>query len=77
VNVEGKCALISPGLVSKSVLWLRTSLYENLFDDPEYDGQFLRTVGYAQSGAQLGEAWAVAAQIKGGDAESWYNAWSS
>lgn len=47
------------------------------FDDPEYDGQFLRAIGYAPAGAQIGEAWAIAAQIKPGDTTSWYNAWSS
>jgi pimeloyl-ACP methyl ester carboxylesterase len=47
------------------------------FDDSEYDGQFLRTLDYGPSGAQIGEAWAIAGQIKAGDAESWYNAWSS
>jgi pimeloyl-ACP methyl ester carboxylesterase len=47
------------------------------FDDPEYDGQFLRTLDYGPLGAQIGEAWAIAEQIKAGDAESWYNAWST
>ena len=47
------------------------------FDDPEYDGQFLRTLNYGPLGAQIGEAWAIAEQIKAGDAESWYNAWST
>jgi len=47
------------------------------FDDPEYDGQFLRSVDYAPVGAQIGEAWAIAAQIKVGDTTSWYDAWSS
>lgn len=47
------------------------------FDDPEYDGQFLRSVDYAPVGAQIGEAWAIAAQIEAGDTRSWYNAWSS
>jgi len=47
------------------------------FDNPEYDGQFLRAVDYAPLGAQIGEAWTIAAQIKAGDATSWYNAWSS
>ena len=47
------------------------------FDDPEYDGQFLRTLDYASLGAQIGEAWAIAAQIRPGDAATWYNAWSS
>src|SRR5215472_15351045 len=47
------------------------------FEDPEYDGQFLRAIDYAPVGAQIGEAWAIAAQVKAGDATSWYNAWSS
>ena len=47
------------------------------FDDPEYDGQFLRTLDHAPLGAQIGEAWTIAAQIRVGDAASWYNAWSS
>jgi hypothetical protein len=47
------------------------------FDDPEHDGQFLRAIDYAPAGAQIGEAWAIAAQIQAGDATSWYNAWSS
>jgi pimeloyl-ACP methyl ester carboxylesterase len=47
------------------------------FDNPEYDGQFLRALDHAPLGAQIGEAWAIAAQIQAGDATSWYNAWSS
>jgi hypothetical protein len=47
------------------------------FDNPEYDGQFLRTLDYAPLGAQIGEAWAIAAQIQPGNTVSWYNAWSS
>jgi pimeloyl-ACP methyl ester carboxylesterase len=47
------------------------------FGDPEYDGQFLRAIDYAPAGAQIGEAWAIAAQIQAGDKTSWYNAWSS
>jgi len=47
------------------------------FDDPEYDGQFLRAIDYAPAGAQISEAWAIAAQIRAGDKTSWYNAWSS
>jgi pimeloyl-ACP methyl ester carboxylesterase len=47
------------------------------FDDPEYDGQFLRAIDYAPAGAQIGEAWAIAAQIQAGDKASWYKAWSS
>ncbi|MFL6552189.1 MAG: hypothetical protein DMF32_05090 [Verrucomicrobia bacterium] len=47
------------------------------FDDPEYDGQFLRALDDAPLGAQIGEAWAIPAQIRPGDAASWYNAWSS
>src|SRR5215471_7495439 len=47
------------------------------FGDREYDGQFLRAIDYAPAGAQIGEAWAIAAQIQAGDPTSWYNAWSS
>jgi len=46
------------------------------FENPEYDGQFLRAVDHASLGAQIGEAWAIAAQIQAGDTTSWYNAWS-
>jgi len=45
-------------------------------DDPEYDGQFVRALDHAPLGAQIGEAWAIAAQIRAGDAAGWYNAWS-
>jgi hypothetical protein len=47
------------------------------FDNPEFDGQFLRPLDYAPLGAQIGEGWAIAAQIHPGDTTSWYNAWSS
>ena len=47
------------------------------FGDPEYDGQFFRAIDYAPAGAQIGEAWTIAAQIEAGDTTSWYNAWSS
>lgn len=47
------------------------------FGDPKYGGQFLRALDYAPAGAQIGEAWAIAAQIKVGDTTSWYDAWSS
>jgi len=47
------------------------------FDNPECDGQFLRALDYAPLGAQIGEAWAIAAQIQQGNAASWYNTWSS
>lgn len=47
------------------------------FDNPEYDGQFLRAIDHAPLGAQIGEGWAIAAQIQAGDPTSWYNAWSS
>jgi len=47
------------------------------FGDPEYDEQFLRSVDYAPVGAQIGEAWTIAAQIQAADKTSWYNAWSS
>jgi pimeloyl-ACP methyl ester carboxylesterase len=46
------------------------------FDNPEFDGQFLRALDYVPLGAQIGEAWAIAAQIQPGDTTGWYNAWS-
>ena len=46
------------------------------FDNPEYDGQFLRALDYAPLGVQVGEAWAIAEHIQPGDTTSWYNAWS-
>ena len=46
------------------------------FDNPEFDGQFLRALDYAPLGAQIGETWAIAAQIEAGDTEGWYKAWS-
>ena len=33
------------------------------FGDPEYDGQFLRSIDYAPAGAQIGEAWAPRAAV--------------
>ena len=42
-------------------------------DDPEYDGQFVRALDHAPLGVQIGEAWPIAAQIRAGDAASWYN----
>src|SRR5438477_12617299 len=47
------------------------------FDKPEYDRQFLRALDHGPRGAQIGEAWGIAAQIEAGGAASWYNAWSS
>jgi pimeloyl-ACP methyl ester carboxylesterase len=47
------------------------------FADPEYDGQFLRTLDYGPLGAQIGEAWVIAGKIKAPDAANWYDAWSS
>ncbi|MGB9476063.1 MAG: alpha/beta fold hydrolase [Candidatus Udaeobacter sp.] len=47
------------------------------FDNPEFDGQFLRALDYVPLGAQIGEAWAIAARIQPGDTTGWYNAWSS
>jgi pimeloyl-ACP methyl ester carboxylesterase len=46
------------------------------FENPEFDGQFLRAVAYAPIGAQIGEAWVIAAQIQPDDTTSWYEAWS-
>lgn len=47
------------------------------FDNPEFDAQFLRALDYAPLGAQIGEAWTIAAQIQPGDTTAWYNEWSA
>ena len=47
------------------------------FDDQNFDGQLQRSVGKADAGmANVGECLAIAAQITGGDRDSWYRAWS-
>jgi hypothetical protein len=47
------------------------------FDDQNFDGQLQRSVGKADAGmANVGECLAIAAQITGGDRDSWYQAWS-
>ena len=47
------------------------------FDNPEFDGQFLRALDYVPLGAQIGEAWTIAAQIRPGNTTDWYDAWFS
>ena len=48
------------------------------FDDENFDGQLQRSVGKADAGmANVGECLAIAAQITGGDRDSWYRAWSA
>jgi hypothetical protein len=47
------------------------------FDDPEYDGQFLRTLDHAPLGAQLGEAMGHCSRNQDWNAANWYQAWSS
>jgi hypothetical protein len=41
------------------------------------DNSCARLLDHAPLGAQLGEAWAIAAEIRTGDAANWYKAWSS
>jgi hypothetical protein len=48
------------------------------FDDENFDGQLQRSVGKADAGAaNVGECLAIAAQITGGDRNSWYQACSA
>ena len=48
-----------------------------VFKDSLYEAQWLRTAGHASSGgADLGECFAAAGQIRELHAESWFNAWS-
>jgi hypothetical protein len=47
------------------------------FADELYDGQLLRTVGHCTyGGAEIGECWAAAREVRPGDRESWYRAWT-
>jgi hypothetical protein len=47
------------------------------FDHEGFDGQLQRSVGKADAGmANVGECLYIASQIKGGDRDSWYAAWS-
>jgi alpha-beta hydrolase superfamily lysophospholipase len=47
------------------------------FDDPQFDGQLLRALGYVYyGGADVGECLTTAGRIAAGDADGWYTAWS-
>jgi alpha-beta hydrolase superfamily lysophospholipase len=47
-----------------------------LFDNPEYDGQLLRALGYAYyGGADIGECLSTARRIPDGDDDTWYREW--
>lgn len=54
-----------------------TSTTGAIFLDPEFNFQFLRTIGYATSGgADINECLDTAYRIKNGDIESWYLEWN-
>src|SRR5262249_42487168 len=47
-----------------------------LFDDPLFDGQFLRVLGHTcYGGADVGECISTARRITPGDPESWQREW--
>jgi Esterase FrsA-like len=47
-----------------------------MFKDPLFNAQFLRAVGHTGAGgADIGECYAIAPQIRDRDGESWYGAW--
>lgn len=49
-----------------------------VFKDSLFDAQWLRTAGHSSSGgAELGECFAVARQIRETDPESWFRAWTA
>lgn len=49
---------------------------EILFKDPEFNYQFIRTLGYSYSqGADLGECFSTGCNIKESDIASWYTEW--
>jgi hypothetical protein len=46
------------------------------FDNPEFDGQLLRALGYVYyGGADVSEYLTTAQRIQEGDAGSWYDEW--
>jgi alpha-beta hydrolase superfamily lysophospholipase len=46
------------------------------FDNPEFDGQLLRALGYVYyGGADIGECLVTAQRIQEGNADSWYSEW--
>ena len=48
-----------------------------VFDNEDFDGQFLRALSYAAyGGADIGECFETANNIKEGDRDSWYDAWT-
>lgn len=48
-----------------------------VFDNEDFDGQFLRALSYAAyGGADIGECFETANNIKEGDRGSWYDAWT-
>jgi pimeloyl-ACP methyl ester carboxylesterase len=48
------------------------------FQNPEFDGQLLRAIGYAgNGGADYGECLSTAYRIAEGDHESWYREWTA
>ncbi len=54
-----------------------TSMTGAVFQDPGFNFQFLRTIGYASSGgADINECLDTAYRIKNADIESWYQEWN-
>jgi esterase/lipase len=54
----------------------RSSVRFNLFDDEEFDFQFLRVMGsHYNNGASIGECLSTAKRIKDGDQVSWVKEW--
>lgn len=54
-----------------------TNTSRSIFQDDEFNFQFLRTIGYtAGGGADINECLDTAFRIKDGDVESWYSEWN-
>jgi hypothetical protein len=69
--------LLTTGMVTVSDAESNTSKTGAVFPDPEFNFQFLRTIGYAASGgADINECLDTAYRIKNGDIESWYLEWN-
>jgi alpha-beta hydrolase superfamily lysophospholipase len=58
-------------------LWSKLMSLKIVFDDPTFDGQLGRSLGYAYyGGADLLECLGTAHRIRPGDPDSWYAEWS-
>jgi pimeloyl-ACP methyl ester carboxylesterase len=69
--------LIAPLVAAGADEMNSTDISGSIFQNQEFNFQFLRTIGYtASGGADINECLDTAFRIKDGDAESWYGQWN-